>query len=126
MNRVGATIRLRAASDWSPLWPALLLAGAAITAIGITRFDGLYGQDSFAYFGYAGSLRDSILHPHLPPAFFWPPGYPLTVAAIAFVAGASPIAGQIASGAAGAAVACLTALLAREALLSARGERQQN
>ncbi|HEY0582025.1 MAG TPA: hypothetical protein VGE94_07565, partial [Chloroflexota bacterium] len=51
-------------------------------AIALSRgFDGLYGQDAFAYFEYATtSVRQSILHLAPLEPFFWPPGYPLLVA----------------------------------------------
>ena len=100
---------------WLPLGPVVLLAGSALAILALTGFDGLYGQDSFAYFHYAtGPLRQSLERWQLPPSFFWPPGYPLMVAAVSGVAGAAPIAGQIVSVAAGAAVPGFTILLARE------------
>jgi 4-amino-4-deoxy-L-arabinose transferase-like glycosyltransferase len=81
------------------------------------RFDGLYGQDAYAYFDYAmGSLRQSILHLHLTPLepFFWPPGYPLLVALVSLAVGPLPLAGQAVSLTMGAAVAVFTALLVQE------------
>jgi 4-amino-4-deoxy-L-arabinose transferase-like glycosyltransferase len=100
---------------WLPLGPVVLLAGCALAVLALTRFDGLYGQDSFAYFHYAtGPLRQSLARWQLPPPFFWPPGYPLMVAAMSAVVGVAPIAGQIVSVAAGAAVPAFTILLARE------------
>ena len=93
----------------------VLLAGSALAILALTRFDGLYGQDSFAYFHYAtGPLRQSLDHWQLAPPFFWPPGYPLLVAAMSGVVGVAPIAGQIVSVAAGAAAPAFTILLARE------------
>lgn len=95
--------------------PVMLLAGAALAALLLTGFDGLYGQDSFAYFHYAtGPLRQNLAHLQLPPPFFWPPGYPLVVAAASGVVGVAPIAGVVISVASGAAVPGLTILLARE------------
>jgi len=44
------------------------------------RFDGLYGQDAFAYYGYALQLRTALAGLHPPPPFFWPVGYPALVA----------------------------------------------
>lgn len=93
----------------------VLLGGCALAVLALTRFDGLYGQDSFAYFHYAtGPLRQSLAGWQLPPPFFWPPGYPLMVAAMSGVVGVAPIAGQIVSVAAGAAVPVFTILVARE------------
>jgi hypothetical protein len=105
----------RGMARWLPLGPVILLVGAALATLALTGFDGLYGQDSFAYFHYAtGPLRQALAHGQLPPPFFWPPGYPLLVAAMSVVVGVAPIAGQIVSVAAGAAVPAFTILLARE------------
>src|SRR5713226_6076678 len=112
-----------ATSRWVLLLPALLVAGSATMAVALTGFDGLYGQDSFAYFSYAtGALRESLLHLHPWPAFFWPPGYPLLVAVVSFVTGSVPLAGQIVSISAGAAAACFTGLLASELVVRDRAE----
>ena len=105
----------RQMAQWLLLGPAVLLAGSALAVVAFTRFDGLYGQDSFAYFHYAtGPLGQALAHGQLPPPFFWPPGYPLLVAAMSGIVGVAPIAGQIVSIAAGAAVPAFTMLLARE------------
>ena len=76
--------------------PALLLAAPA-SAIAINRgFDGLYGQDAYAYFDYATqSVRQSILHLTPLDAFFWPPGYPILVALASLAIGPVPLAGQL-------------------------------
>src|SRR2546428_5221843 len=98
---------------WLSLLPTVLLAVAALVVLALTSFDGLYRQDSFAYFHYAtGPLRQGLLHLQPPPPFFWPPGYPLLVAAMSVLVGIMPLAGQIVSVSAGAAVAPLTVLLA--------------
>ena len=100
---------------WLFLLPPVLLAVAALVVLALTGFDGLYGQDSFAYFHYAtGPLRQGLLHLQPPPAFFWPPGYPLLVALTSAIVGINPLAGQIVSIAAGAAVPAFTILLAAE------------
>jgi len=105
----------RGIARWLPLGPVVLLAGCALAVLALMRFDGLYGQDSFAYFHYAtGPLRQALAHGQLPPPFFWPPGYPVLVAAMSGIVGVAPIAGQIVSVAAGAAVPAFTVLLARE------------
>jgi 4-amino-4-deoxy-L-arabinose transferase-like glycosyltransferase len=111
------------AARWWLLLPAALVAGSAMAAVALTGFDGLYGQDSFAYFGYAtGALRESLLHLSAWPAFFWPPGYPLLVAVVSLVAGRLPFAGQIVSAGAGAAVAIFTGLLATELVKQQRAD----
>jgi hypothetical protein len=94
---------------------ALLVAVPSMTIAWRRGFDGLYGQDAYAYYDYAvHSVRQSILQVRPLEAFFWPPGYPLLVALTSFVAGVQPLAGQLVSLVAGAAVPLLTALLARE------------
>ena len=94
---------------------AVLLATPAAGIAVLRGFDGLYGQDAYAYFDYATtSVRDSILHGRPLEAFFWPPGYPVLVALISLATGPLPMAGQIVSLAMGALVPVLTALLARE------------
>jgi hypothetical protein len=93
----------------------LLLAVGAGAVAASRGFDGLYGQDAYAYFDYgAGSVRQSILHLTPLEAFFWPPGYPLLVAMASFVLGPVPIAGQLVSLLMGALVPILTVLLVRE------------
>lgn len=78
-------------------------------------FDGLYGQDAYAYFDYAvGPLRANLLALKLPPHFVWPPGFPLLVALASFLLGPVPLAGQLVSLLAGALVPVFTALLAYE------------
>ena len=105
-------------SQWSG---ALDAAGLFLFALALrlalaafSRFDGLYGQDAFAYYAAAGRLLDSTIHFHLPAAFTWPLGYPALVA-LAFVpAGMSPAAGQWVSMVTGALAAPLVYLLTRE------------
>jgi hypothetical protein len=97
--------------------PALLLAAPA-ASIAISRhFDGLYGQDAYAYFDYATqSVRHSILNLAPLETFFWPPGYPILVALASLAIGPLPVAGQLVSLAMGALVPVLTALIVRELL----------
>jgi len=85
-------------------------------AIALLRgFDGLYGQDAYAYFDYgAVAVRQSILHVTPLEPFFWPPGYPVLVALAALAFGPIPLAGQGVSLLMGALVPAFTALLVRE------------
>ncbi len=111
----GATFLSPNRLRWLSLLPPVLVAVPALVVLALTRFDGLYGQDSFAYFDYAtGPLHQALLHLRPPPPFFWPPGYPLLVAAMSIVVGIIPLAGQIVSVTAGAAVPAFTVLLAAE------------
>jgi len=80
-------------------------------------FDGLYGQDPYAYYDYAVSLRAALSQGQSPPSFFWPLGYPLHVVAASWIVGVQPLAGQLVSLIAGALIAPLTFALAREAML---------
>ena len=104
----------------APAAPAMALLGVllALPAAGIAAargFDGLYGQDAYAYFDYgAVSVRQSIVHLAPLEAFFWPPGYPLLVALASMAVGQIPLAGQIVSLLMGALVPVFTALLFRE------------
>ena len=93
-----------------------LILAVAAGAIAATRaFDGLYGQDAYAYFDYSvGSVRQSLLHAHALEPFFWPPGYPLLVALTSLATGPVPLAGQLVSLLMGALVPVFTYLLARE------------
>ncbi|HUG36427.1 MAG TPA: glycosyltransferase family 39 protein [Candidatus Limnocylindrales bacterium] len=98
-----------------PLLAGLLLAGPVAAIVALERFDGLYGQDPFAYYGYAtGALRESLLELRRPPPFFWPPGDPLLVALVSLLLGPVPLAGQVVSLLAGGLVAVFTVLLAFE------------
>lgn len=102
----------------SNLRPPLLLflLGLALGG-GVIRgweWEGLYGQDAFAYYGYAlGPLRAALAEGAAPPPFFWPLGYPLLALATALVAG--PRGPQLASLVAGALVPPLTWGMAWEA-----------
>jgi 4-amino-4-deoxy-L-arabinose transferase-like glycosyltransferase len=101
---------------------ALLLAVPA-GGIALSRgFDGLYGQDAYAYFDYGSeSVRQSLLHLQPLQPFFWPPGYPILVALAALLIGARPVAGQLVSLSMGALVPVFTAMLTRELFPRQRG-----
>lgn len=100
---------------WWLILLALLVLLPVGTMVALGRFDGLYGQDPFAYSDYAiGPLRESLLRLKPPPPFFWPPGYPLLVALVSLAVGPVPLAGQLVSLIAGGLVPVFTALLARE------------
>ena len=97
------------------LLPVLALPIFVLGFVVLRRFDGLYGQDPFAYYDYAvGPLRTALQSLQLPPPFTWPPGYPLLVALSSFVFGITPRAGQVVSLLAGALTPIFTALLAYE------------
>lgn len=79
-----------------------------------TQFDGLYGQDSFAYFNYSLSLRAALAAGQPPPPFFWPIGYPALTALATLITGPQASAGQFISLLAGAAIAPLVYWMVRE------------
>jgi hypothetical protein len=94
---------------------SLVLALPAGGLAALRGFDGLYGQDAYAYFAYAsGSVRESIVHLRPLESFFWPPGYPVLVALAELAIGSTPLAGQLVSLTMGALVPVFTALLVRE------------
>ena len=97
---------------------ALLAALVAVPAVLVGRshgFEGLYGQDAFAYVAYAlGPLRTAILAGQPPPDFPLPPGYPVLVALVSIVAGPSDAVAVAVSLVTGAAIPVLVALLAHE------------
>lgn len=93
----------------------LLVLGPVGALIVFGRFDGLYGQDAYAYHGYAaGSLLNDWLHLRPLPPFYWPPGFPLLAALAGRLVGASPTAGQLVSLLAGSLTPLLAALWAWE------------
>jgi len=97
--------------------PGIALGVGAALIAWRHRFDGLYGQDPFAYYAYAvGPLRESLAHGRPLPPLYWPPGYPLLIIVVASLIGTTPFAGQVVSLLAGAAVPTLTAWLAWEVI----------
>ncbi|NJN55780.1 MAG: hypothetical protein HC804_14165 [Anaerolineae bacterium] len=63
-------------SRWIPLFLFLFSLAVRFTAIWLTHFDGLYGQDSFAYFHYALDLRQALLVGELPRPSSGPLAFP--------------------------------------------------
>jgi 4-amino-4-deoxy-L-arabinose transferase-like glycosyltransferase len=78
------------------------------------RFDGLYGQDAFAYFDQAAAITQNLPHGLPPPSdFFWPNGYPLLMAGFMLVLGRHALAGQIPALLCGTLLAPLVYLLSQ-------------
>jgi hypothetical protein len=95
---------LGAASDRrAALVIAALVVLVALSVRAAWPFDGLYGQDAFAYFRYARALWPWLLRGEPLPVYYWPSGYPLLVALVLPLAGWSSAGGQAVSIAAGAA-----------------------
>lgn len=99
---------------WIPLFLFVFAILVRLSFVWFTRFDGLYGQDPFAYFHYALALRAALAAGQPPPPFFWPIGYPALIALATLFTGPQAGAGQLVSLLAGAAIAPLVYLLVRE------------
>jgi len=109
-----------------PAWavPVLLALPALALSLGVmlsgSGFNGLYGQDPYAYYGYGvGPLRHFMLEGRPLTPMFWPLGYPMLVTLSSLALGPVPAAGQVVSLLAGLAVVPLTYLLARETMTDA-------
>lgn len=86
-------------------------------------FDGLYGQDAFAYFNQAVGIAEALPRGHLPPLdFFWPNGYPLLAAIFMWMMGKTETAALLPVLLTGAALAPLAYLLCLE-FFGAHGPR---
>ncbi|MEO8397503.1 MAG: phospholipid carrier-dependent glycosyltransferase, partial [Chloroflexota bacterium] len=77
-------------------------------------FDGLYGQDPYAYYNYGQTLRQSISQHQPLPAFFWPLGYPALLAIGFTIFGQSALTAQAISLLLGALLAPTIYVLARQ------------
>jgi hypothetical protein len=109
---------------WVPyLWPLLLPLPTVLLASWVIiawKFNGLYGQDPFAYYDYGvGPLRRSVLVGAPLPALFWPLGYPILITVSSLVLGPVTAAAQVVNVLAGAVAVCLTYLLGRDLLQQA-------
>src|SRR5436309_74067 len=100
------------------LWLMLALFAASlalrVALIAPTHFDGLYGQDPYAYYDFAQELRQDIQTGQPPGPFFWPLGYPAMLAAVFAVFGVQPATAQALSLVLGALLTPLTYALARQ------------
>jgi hypothetical protein len=95
----------------------LLFAGGILLRIILlapTGFDGLYGQDAYAYYDFAGELRAAISQGRAPGDFFWPLGYPALLAATQTVFGTQPTTAQTITIIMGTLLAPLVYVLARQ------------
>lgn len=98
----------------------LLALVIRLAAIFWWQFDGLYGQDPFAYFQQAEAIVDRVPQGQPPPTdFFWPNGYPALIAVFMLLLGKTALAGQVATLLSGAALAPLAYWLCRDLGLTA-------
>lgn len=105
--------------SWRPMRIGLVLFLVALSirvvAVLVTGFDGLYGQDAFAYYDQAVAIAHRVPRGESPPSdFFWPNGYPAVAALFMWLVGQRPAAAQLVSVLSGAALAPLTYLLCRD------------
>lgn len=89
-----------------------------LTTLVPTHFDGLYGQDAYAYYDYAQQLRLSLHAGTALKPFFWPLGYPVLLTIALSIGGTTPTIAQSVSILLGAALIPLVYILARQIALS--------
>lgn len=109
--------RLQNEVRWMVLLFALSLMVRLLYVIP-TGFDGLYGQDAYAYYDFAQVLRESISAGTPLQPFFWPLGYPALLAAGFSMFGTTPTVAQAINVLLGSALAALVYVLARQCSLS--------
>ncbi|HLA43755.1 MAG TPA: phospholipid carrier-dependent glycosyltransferase, partial [Aggregatilineales bacterium] len=76
----------------------MLIAMGLAARLAILRdidFDGLYGQDAFAYFAYGLDVRESLSHFQTPGMMNWPLGFPVLLAAGFSLFGTTPEIAQM-------------------------------
>lgn len=100
--------------DWA-LVLGLFAAGILLRVLLLlpTHFDGLYGQDAYAYYDFAGELHTALSEGRAPGHFFWPLGYPALLTTTFAIFGASGLTGQAINILMGAALSPLVYGLAR-------------
>jgi 4-amino-4-deoxy-L-arabinose transferase-like glycosyltransferase len=79
-----------------------------------TGFDGLYGQDAYAYYDFAQELRSALSEGRAPGSFFWPLGYPALLAIEQALLNTHPQTAQLINILMGSALAPLVYYLARQ------------
>ena len=99
-----------------PLVIVLLGLAARLLLLDQIAFDGLYGQDAFAYFGYGRDVRAAVAELRMPEPTHWPLGFPVLLAAGFSLFGLSPEVGQAVSIATGALTGGLSFLLVYDLL----------
>lgn len=98
-----------------PLCLLLLALAARGGLLLLHSFDGLYGQDAYAYYQYARELRAALLHLQFPPPFWWSLGYPSLLNAGFALGGVNITAAQMITLLCGALAAPFAFALAYEA-----------
>jgi hypothetical protein len=123
-NRPLSALAQATVSHWATLrslWPLLLPLPTVLLAswvIVVWHFNGLYGQDPFAYYDFGvGPLRRTLLDGAPLTAMFWPLGYPILISLSSVVLGPVTATGQVVNVAADGASILLTYLLGRDLLV---------
>ena len=89
-------------------------------------FDGLYGQDAFAYYEYGRDVRHAIHDLRLPGPMFWPLGFPTLLAGVFSIFGQSPTVAYHTVLIMGALISPLTYLFAFDGLRLAGWSRSDS
>src|SRR5258708_27507075 len=112
-GRASSARRLLSRPAWQDMLGLFLFALCVrLLVIALTRFDGLYGQDAFAYLDYT----QQILKLHLVGPFYWPLGYPILAAIVSLPVGNADLGAQAASILFGSALSVLVYALITEVL----------
>jgi 4-amino-4-deoxy-L-arabinose transferase-like glycosyltransferase len=93
-----------------------LICGAAwlLGIAQINHFDGLYGQDPYAYYDYGQQVANLIAHGHALGYLYWPLGYPALLGVSFLIGGVNELSAQAVTILCSAAAAVLTGLLTVE------------
>lgn len=75
----------------------LLIPFLILGCLRLAGFDGMVGQDGYAYADYAKRIREAWLGGAHPGDFFWPPGYPILGALLSFTGFPVPLSLQLIS-----------------------------
>lgn len=106
-------------SGWKTehLFPLLLFILGLVVRLDLSAdFDGLYGQDAFAYYRYGVEVKQAVRTLTVPGEMYWPMGFPLVLAAAFTLFGTSAEVAQMVVLVAGALTSSLTYLLIHDAL----------
>lgn len=85
-----------------------------LSLLSSTGFDGLYGQDPYAYYNFSRELLYFVQTGNAPGPFFWPVGYPLLLSLLFGLFGTSKAIAQVLSLGAGALLTPLVYGLTRQ------------
>ena len=81
---------------WKYYWFIIPVAGWLVLRF-LLDFNGLYGQDSYAYVLHAREWNSFFRGAGQPGPFFWPPNYSLVSGLVAFLFGSEIVAAQLVS-----------------------------